>query len=272
MKKYIDFNTEKRMKAANNFFKLIINSVYGKTMENLGKRISVRLVTNEKYFLKYTSRPTHITHKIFDKNFAAIHEIRPVLMLNKPIYVGFIVLELSKWLMYDFHCNFIKKNFDAELLFTDTDSLAYEIKSEDVYEEFFKQKHLFDFSNYPKGSKFFDETNKKVIGKMKDEVGGVIVDEFVGLKSKEYSMKKIDDKELKTAKGVNITTEFNEFKDVLFSKNIIRNLDKLGTYEIDKISLSCFVDKRYMLDDGIYMLAYFYKDSVTSCEEIKKDW
>ena len=101
------------------------------------KRISVRLVANEKEFLKYTSRPTHITHKIFDKNFAAIHEIRPVLMLNKPIYVGFIVLELSKWLMYDFHCNFIKKNFDAELLFTDTDSLAYEIKSEDVYEKKF---------------------------------------------------------------------------------------------------------------------------------------
>ena len=156
------------------------------------KRISVRLVANEKEFLKYTSRPTHITHKIFDKNFAAIHEIRPVLMLNKPIYVGFIVLELSKWLMYDFHCNFIKKNFDAELLFTDTDSLAYEIKSEDVYEEFFKHKHLFDFSNYPKDSKFFDETNKKVIGKMKDEFGGVIVVEFVGLKSKMYSIKKID--------------------------------------------------------------------------------
>ena len=158
MKKYIDFNTEKRMKAANNFFKLIINSVYGKTMENLGKRISVRLVTNEKYFLKYTSRPTHITHKIFDKNFAAVHEIKPVLILNKPIYVGFTVLELSKWLMYDFHYNFIKKKFDAKLLFTDTDSLAYEIKSKDVYEEFFKHKHLID-------SKFFDETNKKVIGK-----------------------------------------------------------------------------------------------------------
>ena len=210
MKKYIDFNTEKRMKAANNFFKLIINSVYGKTMENLGKRISVRLVTNEKYFLKYTSRPTHITHKIFDKNFAAIHEIKAVLMLNKPIHVGFTVLELSKWLMYDFHDNFIKNNFDAELLFTDTDSLAYKIKSEDVYEEFFKQKHLFDFSNYPKDSNFFDETNKKVIGKMEDEFGGVIVEEFVGLK--------IDGKELKTPKGVNIATEFNEFKDVLFSK------------------------------------------------------
>ena len=132
MKKYIDFNTEKRTNAANSFekdfFKLMINSVYGKTMENLRKRINVRLVNNEKDFLKYTSRPTHITHKIFGKNYAAIHEIKPVLTLNKPIYVGFTVLELSKWLMYDFHYNFIKKHFDAELLFTDRDSLTYEIK------------------------------------------------------------------------------------------------------------------------------------------------
>ena len=96
----------------------------------------------EKDFLKYTSRPIHITHKIFGKSYAAIHEIKPVLKLNKPIYVGFTVLELSKWLMYDFHYSFIKKHFDAELLFTDTDSLTYQIKSKDVYEEFFKQKHL----------------------------------------------------------------------------------------------------------------------------------
>ena len=119
MKKYINFNTEKRKNAANDFekdfFKLIINSVYGKTMENLQKRINVPLVNNED-FLKYTSRPDHVTHKIFDNNFAAIHEIKPVLMLNKPIYVRFTVLELSKWLMYDFHYNFIKKHFDLELL------------------------------------------------------------------------------------------------------------------------------------------------------------
>ena len=116
-------------------------------------------------------------------------------MLNKPIYVGFTVLELSKWLMYDFHYNFIKKIFDPELLFTDTDSLAFETKSGDVYEEFFKHKHLFDSSNYLKDSKFFDETNKKVIGKMKDEFGGVIVEEFVELKSKIKSVKKIDGEE-----------------------------------------------------------------------------
>ena len=176
MKKYTDFNAEKRKNMANSFekdfFKLMINSVYGKTMENLRKRINMRLVANQKDFLKYTSKPTHITHKIFGKNYAAIHEIKPVLTLKKSIYVGFTVLELRKLLMYDFHYNFVKKHFDAELLFTDTGSLAYEIKSENVYEEFFKHKQFFDFSNYPKESKFFDETNKNVIGKMKDKFGG----------------------------------------------------------------------------------------------------
>ena len=167
------------------FLKLMTNSVYGKTMENLRKRINVRLV-NAKDFLKYTSKPTYITHEIFGKDYAAIHEITPVLILNKPIYVGFTVLDLSKWKMYDFHYNFIKKNFDAKLLFNDTDSLTYEIKSENVYEEFFRWKDLFDFSNYSKDSKFSDETNK-VIGKMKVE--------FVGLKSRMYSIKKFDGKE-----------------------------------------------------------------------------
>ena len=126
MKKYIDFNTKKRMSATNDFekdfFKLMINSAYGKTMENLRKRINVRFVNNKKDFLKYTSRPTYVTHKLFDKNFAAIHKIKPVLILNKTIYVGFTVLDLSKWFMYDCHYNFMKKNFSAELLFTDTDS------------------------------------------------------------------------------------------------------------------------------------------------------
>ena len=124
--------------------------------------------------------------------------------------------------MYDFHYNFIKKKFNAELFFTDTDSLTYEIKSEDVYKEFYKWKDLFDFSNYFKDSRFYDDTNKKVIGKMKDEYGGVIIDEFIGLKAEMYSIKKIDGSESSTAKGVNITTEY-EFKDTLFNKRIIRH-------------------------------------------------
>ena len=239
------------MNAANDFnekylFKLMINSVYRKTMENSQKRISERLVNNAKDFLKYTSRPIYITHNIFGEDYAAIHEIKQVLVLKKPIYVGFTVIDLSKWKTCDFHYNFIKKNFDAKLLFTDTGSLTYEIKSKDVYEELFKWKHLLGFTSCSKDSKFLNETNEKVIGKMKDEFGGVVVDEFVRLKSKIYSMKKIHGKECKTAKGVNIETEFKKFKDVLFNEKIIRRKmkriqskkHKLGTDEIDKISLS----------------------------------
>ena len=128
MKKYIDFNSEKRMNAANDiekdFLKLMTNSVYRKIMENLRKRINMRLVNKEEDFLKYSSKPTYITHKIFRKDYAAIHEIKRVLLLNKPNYVRFTVLDLSKWKMYDFYYSFIKTNFKAELLLTDTDSLT----------------------------------------------------------------------------------------------------------------------------------------------------
>ena len=270
MKEYLDFKTEKITNAVNTFekyiFKFMINSVYSKTIENLRKRINVRLVNNGKDSLKYSSRTTHITHKIFDKNYAAIHEIQPFLTLNKPVYVGFTVLELSKWLMYDFHFNFIKKHFDAELLFTDTDHLTYEVKLEDFYEEVFKHKHLFDFSNYPEDPKFFDETNKKVICKMKDAFEGKIVDEFVGLKSKMHSMKSIARKESKTAKGVNIEIEFNEFKDTLFNKKEIRHKmgriqvkkHKMEKGEINRKSLSVDV-KIFVLNDGIHTLEYFHK-------------
>ena len=170
--------------------------------------------------------------------------------------------------MYNFHYRFIKKHFDAELLFTDTDSLTYEIKSEDIYEEFFKHKHLFDFSNCPKVSQFFDEINKKVIGRRKDVSEGKIKGKFVRLKSKMHSMKDIEGEESNTAKGVNIATEFKEFKDTLFNKKIIRHKmrriqskkHKLGTYEVDKIPLLCFDDKRFILNDGIHTVAYFQKD------------
>ena len=240
------------------FFKLMINSVYGKTMENLRKKINVRFVNNKKDFLKYTSKPTYVTHKLFNKNFAATHEIKQVLILNKPIYVGFTVLE-----------------FSAKLLFTDADSLTYKIKSENVYKELYKWKDFFDCSNYSKDLTFYDDTIKKVIGKMKDEYSGAIIDLFIGLKSKMYSIKKINGSKSSTTKGVNIATEFNEFKEVLFNKKVIRHKmkriqakkHKIGTYEIDKISLSCFDDKRYVLDDGVNTLAYFHKDC-KKCDKI----
>ena len=114
MKPYIDFNTERRKEATNeadkNLFKLLNNAVYGKTMENMRKRIKIRITTNEKDFLKYSSRPEYNSHKKVGKNLVAIHEKKETVKLNKPIYAGCTVLELSKLVMYEFYYGFLKKN------------------------------------------------------------------------------------------------------------------------------------------------------------------
>ena len=142
LKQYIDFNTEKRKNAKNDFdkdfFKLMNNSVFGKTMENIRKRVDVKLVTDEKKLLKLASKPTFVSSKIFNENLVAVHKIKETLTLNRPAYVEMCILDLSKTLMYDFHYNYIKKKYGdkAKLLFTDTDSLTYEIEAEDVYQDF----------------------------------------------------------------------------------------------------------------------------------------
>ena len=129
LKEYIDFNTEKRKNVNNafekDFFKLMNNSVFGKTMENIRKRADVRLVTDENKLLKYASKPTYVSSKIFNENLVAVHKIKETLTLNRPAYVGMCILDLSKTLMYDFHYNYIKDKYQekARLLFTDTDTL-----------------------------------------------------------------------------------------------------------------------------------------------------
>ena len=123
------------------------------------------MINNAKDYIKCVSRPNFISQKIFDKNFVAIHKTKPVLTLNKPIYVGFSILDLSKVLMHEFQYKYIKSKSDAKLLFTDTDSLVYEIKTEDVYEDFYQDKNLFDFSDYPLDSIFFIQLIKKLLAK-----------------------------------------------------------------------------------------------------------
>ena len=158
-------------------------SVFGKTMENLSKRVDVRLVTDEKKLDKLTSKPTYVSSKIFNENLMVVHKIKEVLTLNRPAHVSMCILDLSKMLMYDFHYNYIKKKYGdrAKLLFTDTDSLTYEIEAEDVYKDFWNDKDTFDNSDYPENSSYYCNANKKVIGKFKDEACGVPITEFVGL-------------------------------------------------------------------------------------------
>ena len=225
------------------------------------------MVNKSKDYVRCISKPSFISQKIFSKNFVTIHEVNPVLTLNKSICVGFSILDLSKLLMYEFHYKYIKSKFDAKLLFTDTDSLVYEIKTIDVYEDFYLDKNVFDFRDYALNSKFFDPADKKGIGKMKDEFKEKIIREFVGLKSKMYLLISVDDKEVTKAKGVNKKIR-QRICYVLFNKKVIGHnmrriqsrLHRIGTYTVCKISLSCFDDKRYVLDDGVNSLAYFHKD------------
>ena len=136
LKKYIDLNTDLRTKATNDFekdfFKLMNNSVFGKTMESIENRVDVRLVCDEKEAIKLTAKPNYDGRTIFDENLIAIHMKKTKLFYNKPIYLGMTILDVSKTLMYKFHYNYIKTKYGdrAKLLFTDTDSLAYEIKTE----------------------------------------------------------------------------------------------------------------------------------------------
>ena len=275
LKQYIDFNTQKRTNAKNSFekdfFKLMNNSVFGKTMENLRKRVDVRLVTDKEKLLKLASKPTYVSSKIFNENLVAVHKIKETLTLNRPAYVGMCILDLSKTLMYDFHYNYIKQKYDnkAKLLFTDTDSLTYEIQTDDVYADFWSDKDRFDNSDYSENSQYFNKTNKKVIGKFKDEAAGIPITEFVGLRSKMYSYVKDNDKGGKTAKGIKKNVIKNDikhedYKNVLFNnkqihhemKTIRSEKHRLGSFELNKISLSCFDDKRHISNDGIKSHAY----------------
>ena len=205
---YIDYNTKKRMVVKNafkkDFFKLMKNSEFGKTMENLHKRVDVKLVSDHKKFLKMVSKPTYVGKKEFTEDLVAVHKIKETLVLNRTAYVGMCILDLSKTLLYDFHYDYIKKKYGsrAKLGFTETDSLCYEITTKDAYKDFWADKHKFDNRDYPKESPFFDPTNNKVIGKFKDEAAVMPIVEFIRLKSKMYSYVKHNGKNEKTCKGV----------------------------------------------------------------------
>ena len=166
LKKYIDFNADKRKHATKRFEKDFLSWWIIVFMESLRKWIKVRLVNNTKNYWKNVSRSSFISQKIFNKNLIAIHETKPVLTLDKPIYVRFSLLSLSNTLMYEFHYKCIKTKYSANLLFTDIESIW-------CLWRFFK--NLYDFSDYPQDSKFFDLASKCFIGKMKDEFKGKII-------------------------------------------------------------------------------------------------
>ena len=155
-----------------------------------------------------------MSHKIFDDNLVATCKTKLALKLNKRAYIGMCMLEFSKILMYEFHYDYIKNKHgnNSKLLFTETDSLMYEIKTENVYEDFSSNKEIFEFSSYSTKSKYYDDSNKSVIRKIKDETGGVAIEEPVGLKPKIYSHLIDDDSEHKMNRNVATTISHKEYK------------------------------------------------------------
>ena len=278
MKPYIEKTTNLRAKAKNNFekdfFKLMNNSVFGKTMENIRNRVDVKLVNTKEKLIKLVAKPNFRSRKIFSENLVSVHMKKTSLTMNKPVYLGMCILDLSKTIMYDFHYNYIKPKYGekAKLLFTDTDSLMYEIETEDFYKDISGDvKDRFDTSDYPENQPSGIPTgiNKKVLGMMKDEAGGKTIKEFVGLRAKLYSFIMDDGEETKKCKGIkkqvvessisheDYKTCLTTGKEQLRKQNILRSYKhEVYTEEVNKIALSALDDKRYILSDGIHTLAW----------------
>ena len=255
------------------FFKLMNNSVFGKTIENIRKRQNVKLVDNKDLARKLSSKPNFERATIFDENLIACHMKKTEVYFNKPIYVGQAILDLSKTLMFDFHYNYIRDKYGdkAELLFTDTDSLMYLIQTQDVYQDFSKDvKRKFDTSDHPEKHPSGIKTgvNKKVIGKFKDEAAGRQITHFVGLCPKLYSFKIEEKGEIRKAKGVkkNVIKKsltFEVFKkcllpeeEVMKEMNIIRSKNhEIFSMKVNKVALSANDDKRLICKNKIDTLA-----------------
>ncbi|KAL9962348.1 hypothetical protein ACROYT_G031442 [Oculina patagonica] len=338
MEPYIRMNTEFRKKAKNNFektfYKLMNNSVFGKTMENLRNRVDIRIVRSDQTnkIRKLVASPLYSRHVMFSNDLVGIDMRKSKLFLNKPVYTGMTILDVSKLCMYDFFYNHLKKEYGerCELLYTDTDSLLLVIETEDVYADMAKNIGEYDTSDYPEEHSLYSKENKKVLGKMKDECAGKLISECVCLRPKMYSIMtegeseneiekikknfpeakikectcegekmqvimandeelvkkikekhpkaseskccntlKVDEKNIKKAKGVKECVTKNEinhkdFKDALFqNKESFHEMHMLRSYAhemhsivVNKKSLSPFDTKRWINEDGINTLAY----------------
>jgi len=280
LKPYIDFNTQKRKQAKNAFekelFKLLNNAVFGKFMENMRRRLNVELVNTPKRLRKVCAKPNFQSFKIFNEDLVAVNLKKTNIVLNRPTYIGLCILDISKVYMYQFHYDVIRANYGnrASLLFSDTDSLAYEITTEDWYADMNEYHDLFDTSNFPKDHPLYNEKNCKVLGKMKDECGGVPIESFVGLRPKMYSLM-YGREQKQTAKGVKKCVIEKHLKHEAYTRclfentsmhhtmNMIRSYDhQLFSISVSKTSLCPYDDKKFVLDSGIDTLAHFHYKTI----------
>ena len=238
LKSYIDMNTELRKVAINDFendlFKLMNNSVFGKTMENIRKHRDIKLVTTDKKRSKLVSESNYYTINLISEDLSKIEMKKPKVKMNQQIYLGLSILEISKTLMYEFWHDYMKPKYNdnVKLCYMDTDSFIMNIKTNDFYEDIANDvENRFDTSNYEVNRPLPTGKNKKVIGLMKDELGGKVITEFVTLRPKTYSLLTDDGKEDKKAKGTKKCVKkkmikFSDYKKCLLNDEVILSHNK----------------------------------------------
>ena len=308
LKPFIDFNTEMRANAKSefekDFFKLLNNSVFGKTIENTREYRNVDFVASEHKVQQLAMQPNYRSTTIINENLIAVERYKTTVKMNKPIYTGVTVFELSKLFMYQFYYDYIKKTYPGEkstLCMTDTDSFILEIETEDIFKDMLENHELFDFSGYSSEHSMFHglsseviknlkEKNKKVLGKMKDEMMGLILLEYVGIRPKAYSLKHekiefVDEHgniskkpteqtmlviaESEKLKGIKKSTvektiHHEHFLDCVNNDTLLHRQfnsfrsynHKMTTITQNKLALCNYDDKRWILGDGINTHAY----------------
>ena len=272
LKPYIDMNTELRKLARNDFekdlFKLMNNSVFGKTMEN------IELVTTEKKRSKLVSESNYHTINLISEDLSIIEMKKTKIKMNKPIYLGLSILEISKILMYEVWYDYVKPKFNdnVRLCYMDRDSFVMHIKTNDFYKDIASDvENRLHTSNYEVNRPLATGKNKEVIGLMKDELGGKIITEFVTLRPKTYSFLTDDGKEDKKAKGtkkcvIKKMIKFNDYKKCLLNGGIIlksqqrfiSNKHDVYKEDVNKIALSNDDDERIVSPDKISSYPYGY--------------
>ena len=278
LKPYIDMNTDLKKDAKNDIekdsFKLMNNSVFGKTMENVRNHRDIKLVTSEKRSSILASEPNYHSTKYISEDLLLMEMRKVEVKMNKPIYLGQAILDISKTLMYEFWYDYIKPKYGdkARLCYIDTDSFVINIKTEDFYKDIAGDvERWFDTSNYDEKDErpLSIGKNKKVIGKFKDELVGKIMTEFCALRAKAYAYKLDDDTEMKKAKStkkciVKRNIIFKNYADALFNDRIlIKSQQRFRSYhhfvffeEVNKMALSSNDDKRIQTFDKVTTFPY----------------
>ena len=243
------------------------NAVYGKTMEDVRKHTEFDLISTPERFQKCVNSPTYKARHIINENLVGVEKEKAVVELNKPIYMGLSILDYSKVHMYSFYYDVLKPKYqdDIKLVYTDTDSFVIQVMTDDLFQDFKDLSDYMDFSDYPKSHPNYDASNKKVLGKFKDELSSKIMTHFIGLKPKSYAFKvQGDKKEYKKSKGVvkgKVNTELNydmyertlngEIKPTVKFNTIRSKNHHIFSINQTKFALSNFENKRHWLDTNL---------------------